>query len=93
VQSRANFPLIWFQGPIDAGNVTIRSFAREEKTVSVASIRVDKDAVVRNLTVRDCRMNNRLGAPMPFLETLGKVSQLTCDNVEFSGEWSHRNVE
>ena len=88
VRSRVNFPLVWVEGPVDVGNLSIRNFRRDEKTVPVASIRIDPPAVVRQLTVRDCRMNNVLGQTIPFVEQLGKVENFTCENNEFSGAWS-----
>ena len=87
VRSRVNFPLVWFQGPIDANHVLIRNFVRDERTVPVASIRVDKDAVVRRLAVRDCRMANHLDVPIPFIEKLGAIKDLVDENNEFSGSW------
>ena len=87
VRSRVNFPLVWLQGPVDAGSVTVRNFARTEKTVPVATIRIDKEATVRRLTVRDCRMANELAEPIPFIENLGKVETLACENNGFAGEW------
>lgn len=88
VRSRVNFPLVWVEGPVDVGNLSIRNFRRDEKTVPVASIRIDPPAVVRQLTVRDCRMNNVLGQTIPFVEQLGKVENFTCENNEFAGAWS-----
>lgn len=88
VRSRVNFPLVWVEGPVDVGNLSIRNFRRDEKTVPVASIRIDPPAVVRQLTVRDCRMNNVLGQTIPFVEQLGKVENFTCENNEFAGMWS-----
>ena len=87
VRSRVQYPLVWFQGPVDAGSVTIRNFSRTEKTVPVASIRIDNDATVRRLTVRDCRMANALKEPMYFIENRGRVGTLVCENNDFSGEW------
>ena len=90
VNSRAGFPLIWFEGPVDAGDVTIRNFARTEKTVPVASVRIDKEAVVRHLTIRDCRMKNELGKPIPFVENLGRCDRLVSENNELEGAWTGR---
>ena len=74
-------------GPVDAGSVTIRNFARTEKTVPVATVRIDKKATARCLTVRDCRMANGLDERIPFIENLGKVEVLTRENNDFAGEW------
>ena len=34
-----------------------------------------------------CRMANELDEPIPFIENLGKVEVLTCENNDFAGEW------
>ena len=60
---------------------------RTEKTVPVATVRIDKEATVRRLTVRDCRMANELNEPIPFIEKLGKVENLICESNDFAGEW------
>lgn len=93
VRSRVNFPLVWVEGPVDVGNLSIRNFRRDEKTVPVASIRIDPPAVVRQLTVRDCRMNNVLGQTIPFVEQKGKVENFTCENNEFAGAWSGKGSD
>ena len=91
VHSRTNYPSVWFQGPVNADHVTVRNFNRDEKTVPVASFRIDREAVVRNLTIRDCRMCNRLDAAIPFIDKKGKVEGLVCENVVFDGNWSCRD--
>jgi len=88
VRSRVNFPLVWVEGPVDVGNLFIRNFRRDERTVPVASIRVDAPAVVRRLTVRDCRMTNSLDREIPFVERLGKVETMLLENCEFAGAWT-----
>ena len=87
VNSRTNFPPIWVQGPVDVGNLAIRNLSRDERNLPVATIRVDKEAVVRHLTVRDCKMVNRLDRPIHFFDFKGKVEKLTAENNDFEGEW------
>jgi len=93
VRSRCRYPLVWVQGPVDVGSLTVRNFCRDEKTVPVASIRIDPQAVVRRLTLRDCRMANLLDEEMPFLEQGGKVVSLCCENNDFAGKWSNKAGE
>lgn len=88
--SRAHYPLIWVEGPVDVGNLTVRNFVRDERMLPVSTIRVDKPATVRHLTVRDCRMVNRLDKPITFIDRRGKVETLTLENNDFTaapGEW------
>lgn len=95
VRSRVDFPLVVFEGPADVGTVTIRNFCREEKTVPVATIRVEKDVNVRHLTVRDCRMANCLAEPIPFVEVRGLVGKFVGENNEFlslPGAWTNETA-
>jgi hypothetical protein len=55
------------EGPIDVGSLTIRNYSRDEKNIDVPSIRVDAQATVKRLTVRDCQVINRLNKPLAFL--------------------------
>ena len=91
--SRAHYPLIWVEGPVDVGNLTVRNFVRDEHMLPVATIRIDKPATVRHLTVRDWRMVNRLDEPLTFIDRRGKVEKLTLENNDFTaapGEWTGR---
>ena len=92
VNSRTNFPPIWVQGPVDVGNLAIRNLSRDERNLSVATIRVDKEAVVGHLTVRDCKMVNRLDRPIQFFDLKGKVEKLTAENNDFDGEWDRTAI-
>ena len=92
VNSRTNFPTIWVQGPVDVGNLAIRNLSRDERNLPVATIRVDKEAVVRHLTVRDCKMVNRLDRPIHFFDFKGKVEKLTAENNDFDGEWDRTAI-
>jgi len=83
VNSRTNFPLIWVQGPVDVGSLTVRNLSRDEKNIAVASIRVDEPASVKRLTVCDCNVINRMDKPLPFFDIRGKVESVTSENNMF----------
>ena len=83
VNSRTNYPPIWVQGPVDVGSLTIRNLSRDERNIPVASIRVDKDATIGRLTVRDCKVINRMEKPLAFFDVRGKVSTSTVENNAF----------
>ena len=83
VNSRTNFPPIWVQGPVDVGSLTIRNLSRDERNVPVATIRVDRDAKVDRLTVRDCKVINRMEKPLAFFDVRGKVFSSTVENNAF----------
>ena len=92
VRSRVGFPLVWVEGPVDVGNLSVRNFSRDEKTVPAVSIRVDPQASVRHLTVRDCKMVNRLKEPIDFIVGKDRISKLTLENNDFiaaPGEWKN----
>ena len=83
VNSRTNYPPIWVQGPVDVGSLTIRNLSRDERNIPVASIRVDKAATIGRLTVRDCKVINRMEKPLAFFDVRGKVSTSTVENNAF----------
>ena len=83
VNSRTNYPPIWVQGPVDVGSLTIRNLSRDERNIPVPSIRVDKAATIGRLTVRDCKVINRMEKPLAFFDVRGKVSTSTVENNAF----------
>ena len=83
VNSRTNFPPILVERQVDVGSLSIRNLVRDEKSIAVATIRVDEDATVERLVVRDCRSVNRTTAPMPFLDVRGCVKSATAENNSF----------
>ena len=84
VYSRTNYPPIWVEGPVDVGSLTIRNYSRDEKNIDVPSIRVDAQATVKRLTVRDCQVINRLKKPLAFFDITGKIETLKVENNMFT---------
>ena len=65
------------------GDEELASHVRRTETVyGVPSIKVDEDATVGRLTVRDCRQESTLGAPIKFLDIAGKVGERIVENNE-----------
>ena len=83
VNSRTNFPVIWVQGPLDVGSLAIRNLSRDERNIAVPSVRVDQAAKVGRLTVRDCKVINRMDRPLPFFDLRGKIESATVENNTF----------
>ena len=95
MHSRTNFPLVWVEGAVDVGRLTVENFSRDERTVNVATLRVDGPATVGTLVMRDCRMSNALGSPIPFLDIQGKVGRAVVENADFlpaPSDWTRRDV-
>ena len=61
-------------------NLTVSNFNREERNIGVPTIRVEKEAPVKSLTVRDSRQCNRTGRPIRFLDINGRVENLVVEN-------------
>ncbi len=68
---------------MDVESLPIRNLSRDERNIPVATIRVDKDAKVDRLTVRDCKVINRMEKPLAFFDVRGKVSTSTVENNAF----------
>jgi len=83
VHSRTNFPLVWVQGPVDVGSLTVRNLCRDERNITVPTLRVDGRATVGRLTVRDCKSINRTDRPLPFFDVRGRVDRATVENNVF----------
>ena len=86
-------PLIWFQGGLDVGRVTIRNLSREETKWDRPTFLVEKDVKVGELIVRDAKMVNRLGKPIAFFECDGRVEKARFENLAFEGDWRKRTYE
>ena len=81
-QFRRQMPVIQVEGPNDIGSLTIERVHRNERTLPADTIGIDAQATVRRLTVRDCKMDNRLGRPIRFLGLDGRVGTLVNENNE-----------
>ena len=79
---RRQMPVIQVEGPNDIGSLTIERVHRNEWTLPADTIGIDAQATVRRLTVRDCKMDNRLGRPIRFLGLDGRVGTLVNENNE-----------
>ena len=91
VNSRVKFQPIQFQGPIDCGTIAIRNLSRDERNIPVETIGIDPKATIRHLTVRDCKMVNRLEQPIRFIVGRERVEKLTLENNDFvaaPGAWT-----
>ena len=89
---RGPMEIIHLQGPIDVGNLVVSRLYRDESCLPTATIGVDKEATVENLTVRDCRMVNRLDEPIKMLLNRGRIDQLVTENLVFRGKWETENL-
>lgn len=81
-------PLIWFQGGLDVGRVSIRNISREETKWDRPTFQIERGVKVKDLIVRDVKMVNRIGQPIPFFECNGLVENPVFENLRFEGEWT-----
>ena len=79
---RRRMPVIQVEGANDIGSLTIERIHRNERTLPADTVGVDSRATVRRLTVRDCKMDNRLERPIRFLGLDGRVGTLVNENNE-----------
>lgn len=71
------------EGAVDVGSLTISNFNRDEHNIPVSTIRVDAPATIGRLTVRDCKVINRLKEPLSFFDIHGKVGELVSEDNTF----------
>ena len=79
---RRRMPVIQVEGANDIGSLTIERVHRNERTLPADTVGIDSKATVRRLTVRDCKMDNRLERPIRFLGLDGRVGTLVNENNE-----------
>ena len=84
---RRQMPVIQVEGANDIGNLTVVRVHRDESCLPTATIGIDREATVDNLTVRDCHMVNRLDEPIKLLLNRGRVDCLVTNNIVFRGKW------
>ncbi|MBQ6246638.1 MAG: hypothetical protein IJK04_07215 [Kiritimatiellae bacterium] len=82
--------VIHLQGPIDVGNLVVERLYRDEDCLPASTIGIDAKATVENLAVRDCRMTNRLPAPIKFIDNRGRIDSIVTDNNRFYGNWTSK---
>ena len=86
-EHRGPMEIVLLQGPIDVGNLTVSRLHRDESCLPTATIGIDSQSAVENLTVRDCRMVNRLDKPIKFLVNRGRIDNVITNNIVFRGKW------
>lgn len=84
---RGPMEIIHIQGPLDVGKLVVSRVAREESCLPTATFGIDSPSRVENLTIRDCRMVNRLSDPIDFILNRGHVDELVTENNTFVGDW------
>jgi len=92
VRSRADFPPIQFEGAVDCGTILLKNLSRDEKNLPVETIGLGPQATIRHLTVRDCKMVNRLKEPINFIVGAERIRKLTLENNDFisaPGAWTN----
>ena len=65
------YPFIWVQSGVDIEGLRIENVFREEKTYPTPLFRLDKNANVQNLILRNITQKNLLNSPAAFIELLG----------------------
>ena len=91
---RGLMDIIHIQGPVDIGNLVVSRLSRDEDCQAASTIGIDAQATVERLTVRDCRMVNRLARPIKFIDNRGgKLSGCVLENNVFHGEWTEKERE
>lgn len=88
---RRSMELIQIQGPVTVGTLVVSRLFRTEKTLDTPTFGLDAASRVEKLTIRDCRMNNRLEKPITFIRNRQNIADLKLENNTFEGEWEGRD--
>ena len=73
--------LVWIQSEGDVGSLRITGFHRIEETTPTASIEIEKDATVSQLTIQDVSVENHLDKPVSFMQNSGVIDMLNFDDI------------
>lgn len=89
---RRGLALVLVEEKEEVGNLVLERICREERTLPAPTFAVLAPSTrIENLVIRDCRMANRLGTPIRFIENKGTIGRIVNENNTFSGEWTNRD--
>jgi hypothetical protein len=75
-------PIIYVEGNLHVGNLSIYDVHRVEENIPVATIIVGSGTVVEALTIANVSVENRLGKPFPLLVNDGNIRRLRTSMLE-----------
>ena len=75
------------QARLDGGGSCVYLPPPEKEYLISRTLGIDSPSRVENLTIRDCRMVNRLSDPIDFILNRGHVDELVTENNTFVGDW------
>ena len=85
---RREMPLIQIEGPVDVGNLSVARVYRDEDAVGSPTIGLTAGmSSIESLSVRDCRMKNRLKEPIVFIQGRNLIANCVEENNTFIGAW------
>ena len=76
------YPVLWVQKGLDVDGLSISGVRRIEKTYPTALFKVDENATVKDLRLRDIYQKNELGEPVPFMVIDGEVEITAKENLQ-----------
>jgi polygalacturonase len=80
--TRKTYDFLWIQSGMTVENLTVSNLARHEWLAGTQPIfTVDKNAIVRNLKLRDIEQQNNTDEPLSFILNNGTIEHLFLDAV------------
>jgi polygalacturonase len=80
------FPIVYVDGHVRVGTLSISELHRHERSTSIECIRVSSDTSVERLFVTQSTYENATGHPAPFIVNEGRIGMLALSNVQAGGE-------
>ena len=71
-----NFPFIWVEGGLDIDMLRVENVSRRESTYPTSTVKIDKNAHIGRLILRNVRTENMTGKDMREIALDGDVSEL-----------------
>ncbi len=80
------FSLVWIDGDLDIDSVSIDNLHRNEKVAEIETIKVCKNANIKNLSVSNSSHQNNTGKKITFMKNEGKIENLYLYNINTNGD-------
>lgn len=80
-ENKFHFPFVWLQSSIHVKNLVINGLHRREHVNPIETIRIDRNATVDYLAVRDLSLENYTGEPCAKLHNCGTIHALYTEGL------------
>lgn len=85
------FSLIWIDGDLDIDSVSIDNLHRKENISDIETLKVCKNADIKNLSVSNVTHQNNTNTPITFMKNEGRIENLYLYNIDTGNDTKLEN--